>query len=292
MTDQKEHQMHHIAISSFFDPAKPWVLVPNGSFMGFFDWVPSNLRNGKWSVFAPIYIVVIIWMVFYTLPSRFEFTCSYPEPFSTAWFYNGLNFIWMSTVLITSFIKSKAGVSIIMTYTIQSWIVITARHGLTAVAPFLPKEHFLLFLNELLRFLSLVTATVTFVVWNFLIGPVIYYKFMETPKKKHDFLTFMLSFRLVQVHGFNIIFAVLNSVIIAPRKFTFIDLWCSTSFCVLYSLFYLFILDRLGVHLYPIFSPRSNYFVVTWTFAYGCYFMTYYFWNKVIDKYILIDSFQ
>ena len=230
-------------------------------------------------------------MVIYTFPSKFEYECSYPEAFSTFWFYNCINFLWMAGVLAASLIQSKAGVSIIMTYTVQSWIVITARHGLTALAPFLPKGHSLLFLNEFLRFHSLITATVTFVVWNFMIAPVIYFKFMETPKKKQGFLTFMLSFRLVQLHGFNIVFAVLNSVIISPRKFTSLDLWVSMSYAVVYSLFYLCILDRLGIHLYPVFSPRSKYFTITWTFAYGCYVIGYYFWNKVVDEYMLVDNF-
>ena len=28
-----------IKLSSFIDPTQPWVLVPNGSLLGFFDWV-------------------------------------------------------------------------------------------------------------------------------------------------------------------------------------------------------------------------------------------------------------
>ena len=254
--------------------------------------VPSNLRIGKWSAFAPVYISATVLMVIYTLPEKFQYECAYPEAFSASWLYNCMNFLWMMAILITCLIQSKAGVSIIMTYTIQSWTVITARHGLTAIAPFLPKGHTLLFFNEFLRFHSLITATVTFVVWNFMIGPVIYFKFMETPKKKKDFLNFMLSFRLIQLHGFNIVFAALNSVIITPRKFTFVDLWGTISLAVVYSLFYLLVLDRLGIHLYPVFSPRSVFFFLTWTLAYGCYFLGYYFWNKVIDSYVLVDSFQ
>jgi hypothetical protein len=28
-----------LKLSSFADPREPWVLVPNGSLLGFFDWV-------------------------------------------------------------------------------------------------------------------------------------------------------------------------------------------------------------------------------------------------------------
>lgn len=28
-----------ITLRSFIDPTQPWVLVPNGSLLGFFDWV-------------------------------------------------------------------------------------------------------------------------------------------------------------------------------------------------------------------------------------------------------------
>jgi hypothetical protein len=41
-----------IKLSSFIDPREPWVLVPDGNLLGFFHWVPKNLRVGPWSHLA------------------------------------------------------------------------------------------------------------------------------------------------------------------------------------------------------------------------------------------------
>ncbi len=33
-----------LGLGSFFDLSKPWVLVPNGSLLGLFDWVSLNIE--------------------------------------------------------------------------------------------------------------------------------------------------------------------------------------------------------------------------------------------------------
>ena len=37
-----------IKLSSFVDPTQPWVLVPNGSLLGFFDWVSESDVHDEW----------------------------------------------------------------------------------------------------------------------------------------------------------------------------------------------------------------------------------------------------
>jgi hypothetical protein len=34
-----------IKLSSFIDPREPWVMVPNGSLLGFFDWVSMKFTS-------------------------------------------------------------------------------------------------------------------------------------------------------------------------------------------------------------------------------------------------------
>ena len=44
--------------SRLVDPAEPWVLVENGSFLGYFDWLPEKYRVGPWSIAAICYLTV------------------------------------------------------------------------------------------------------------------------------------------------------------------------------------------------------------------------------------------
>jgi hypothetical protein len=41
---------------------------------------------------------------------------------------------------------------------------------------------------------------------------------------------------------------------------------------VAYLLFYTMVLDRVGVHLYPIFSPRNSYCILVWSAVLGAYY--------------------
>ena len=142
-------------------------------------------------------------------------------------------------------------------------------------------------LYKMLRFHALFTATVTFVMWNFLIAPFVYLFAMNTPSKRRQFINWSFSFNLVQLHGFNIVFAVVNTILLSEsrtiQKFTFRDLWTALCFALMYSLFYVLVLDRFGVHLYPVFSPRSNFVVVTWSMVFGMLYATYAGWNHLID---------
>ncbi len=59
-------------------------------------------------------------------------------------------------------------------------------------------------------------------------------------------------------------------------------LWCAMLVGVIYALFYLLVLDRLGVHLYPIFSPRTHWCAVAYSVFVGLYFGAFRGWNAII----------
>ena len=286
-------------VSLYFDRNNPWILVQNGSLMGYFDWVPLSLRLGPWSPLAPIYLTLVCAAVVYTVPGRLfdasdehegQFT---QAAFSCTWYYNTLACAWMSYILyrITRPAgKGGGGLFVLCTYTVQSWAVLVIRHALAVILPFLPptiSSHALMKLYNVLRFHALFTATVTFVMWNFLIAPFVYLFAMNTAAKRQQFIKWSFSFNLVQLHGFNIVFAVVNTVILAERstiqRFHFRDLWVALCFAFMYSLFYVLVLDRFGVHLYPIFSPRSHYVVITWSMVFGMLYATYAGWNYLME---------
>lgn len=159
--------------------------------MGFFDFVPKHLRVGPWCTAAPIYMSIVVAKLVYWMPQTESFylddevLSTHPLAYTATWLYNFVVFFWMKFVLLRTL--SLRGPGVMATYTIQSWMMLTIRHGLSALAPFLPRQHFLLWFNEILRFPSLATATITFCYWNFLIAPVIYYNIKDGEKKKAFF---------------------------------------------------------------------------------------------------------
>eukprot|EP01082_Thalassiosira_pseudonana_P004455 g4053.t1 g4053 contig15:242563-243047(+) len=99
------NSIQDISFLKFFDPNSPWVLVNEGSLMGFFDFVPKYLRVGPWTAVAPIYITIIVSKLIYWMPERETFSLddeilsSHPIEYSTYWIYNIVVFLWMKLVL-------------------------------------------------------------------------------------------------------------------------------------------------------------------------------------------------
>eukprot|EP00559_Dactyliosolen_fragilissimus_P006986 CAMPEP_0184856032 /NCGR_PEP_ID=MMETSP0580-20130426/1194_1 /TAXON_ID=1118495 /ORGANISM="Dactyliosolen fragilissimus" /LENGTH=277 /DNA_ID=CAMNT_0027350797 /DNA_START=15 /DNA_END=845 /DNA_ORIENTATION=- len=208
-----------INISSFLSPT-PWVLVPNGSFMGFFDGVPAKLRTGPWSNFAPISILLVLFYLIHSCPDietyledkrSYSTTSSYPSVMSPLWCYNVLACVFMTSLYV--YCSFKRTPFIIVTYTVLSWLMNALRHGINATAPFLTDGHPLLVLNELLRLPALLSATTTFVVWWLLLFPFMMLHVMNTTKKRKDFINWNFEPRMVQLHLCNIIYSIMNTLI-------------------------------------------------------------------------------
>lgn len=127
------------------DPNEPWVLVEEGSFLGYFDWVPRPLRVGPWSVAAICYLFAIpyataVALLHYSkdpwasIHENHEIL-QYPGIGSPEWTYNFVAFLWMIYVnylIIIGPLSYKAW----STYTVQSWTLLWIRHGLCILAPF------------------------------------------------------------------------------------------------------------------------------------------------------------
>jgi len=146
-----------------------------------------------------------------------------------------------------------------------TWTILNIRYGLAVVYPFLNQSNSLLIsILELSRLPMLLMCTMTFVVWNFILMPIIYF-FMDDEQKRKKFLSYFTSFRLIQIHVFNLAFAYFNGNVVSPQRLLkFADFLTSWIIVVVYILWYLLVLDRLGVHLYPIFSPRNSWMIAVW----------------------------
>lgn len=283
---------------------RPWLLVPNGSLLGSFDWVPESLRVGPWSTLTVPYLMMhlylmalfTIWILdhdksetvrFATTNLNLATTTTWPylqddyQAYTMAWYYNVIGFVWMSLVSLQVF--RVAGVFPWVTFTMHSWTLLQLRHLLSALVPLISKEtvYYTLVLNcaESIRFVAMSAALITFVFWNCFIGPAIYI-FLQRDEQRAAFIQYFTSWRLVQLHVFNIVYAIINGMYASPRRLLdAYDFYVAAVFATCYLLFYLLVLDRMGVHLYPIYSPRTPWVALTLTMNMVCYGATFWLWR-------------
>jgi hypothetical protein len=160
------------------DPAKPWVVVENGSLLGYFDYVPETLRVGPWSPLAPAMLFSMVYMVTYGLVLTYrsiEFemddddpSSSYPPVLSPWWYYHVLGFLWISWISIKVWF-GPVGPYAWATFTMWSWTILQLRHFLAAVAPWLQPKSMGMQLLELLHYPMLMMHSMTFVIWNLIL---------------------------------------------------------------------------------------------------------------------------
>ncbi len=284
------------SITDLIDPTKPWVLTDSGSLLGFFDFVPRHLREGPWSLtatlglFAIMYSLVIILIganVLHTpvkeggsIWDEFALANDAYLPYTVSWFYNVVIFFWMTFVAYLVQTESTLNSLAWVSFTLWSWTIITLRHGLCALAPFSPQVRVF---AEILRLPVLLSASVTFGVWNFVLMPAIIFVFIKDSERRWNFIKFATGFRLTQLHVFNIVFAVLNSAWSQPiRPLHLGDLDAIFVYMSIYLIWYYFVLDRLGIHLYPIFSPRASWVIFSWLLVVGLCIYGYHWWRSYL----------
>lgn len=100
--------LNQISIYDFINPNKSWVLVANGSFCNFFDFVPPFLRTGPWTLPNLIFIFCMTYGLTFRaiqlyatvgLPEWKEtFTNNYYNAFTIPWMLNLLGLCWTSYV--------------------------------------------------------------------------------------------------------------------------------------------------------------------------------------------------
>jgi len=271
---------------------RPWVIVPNGSFGGHFDWVPVEFRVGPWSMQAVCYWTVLWYSVILTgcyyatqTEPLQEYSAKmllqqYPAAFTIKWWYNFVGCEWMTFIMYVLLVHSPMGYRVWSTFTVLSWTLLAVRHGLCVALPWYPS---LLNTVEWMRFPCALCHTVVFTIWNFVLVPFLLKVAMkDDEEKRRNFIKFIFSFRLFNLHVVNIVLCVLHTCwATPPRKLTYADLYAACVGMVLYMTFYLYALDRLGVHFYPIFSPRKGKMVLaSWTGSIVLYLATFYGWRR------------
>ena len=97
---------------------------------------------------------------------------------------------------------------------------------------------------------------------------------MLDAKGRRGFMKFNANGLLINIHLINLPLSLLD-VYVHPRSLTPFDLWLAFAAAFLYVLFYLNVLDRRGLHIYIIMSPRTALFAVSVLLVTGIYLGAY-----------------
>jgi hypothetical protein len=294
-----------ISVTDLLNPNNPWILDEEGGFLTMFNFVPKHLRSGPWSVTATLALFGIMYLLAIVLiAAHVKYGCNddhsdeygamgvmsvmddfhlapdaYPA-YTVGWCYNAVAFFWMVHVARLVWTESSLSTVAWVSFTLWSWTIVTLRHGLCALAPFVPSVRVAC---EILRLPVLLSASVTSGVWNLVLMPVIAFLLIEDETRRRGFFAYMTGFRLTQLHVFNVVYAVLNGYYFQPRRPLHLgDLDAIAVYMTVYMVWYYFVLDRIGIHLYPIFSPRAPWVVGSWASIIAICWGGYRFWRGIL----------
>lgn len=285
-----------LSLWDFVDPSKPWVFGDGKSaFDGFFNFIPRHYRYGPWHVGSSLmlgalaYVLVLgaTWMRLHPPNDRgwmslYNIGDEHYQPFTTPWYATLAIFLWMMFICWNVMFVSPMGKAAWISFTLWSWTTVTIRHGLLVLAPWLTSVRVA---AEILRFPGLLSASITTVVWNFVLFPAIAIFYIDDAEQRKKFIGYFTNFRLTQLHVFNIFFAVANGAILEPQRPLHLgDLTAGIVMLVIYMLFYFCILDRLGIHLYPIFSPRTPIAIPSLLIVIGACVGGFSFWKGMLPQ--------
>lgn len=260
---------------TLFQSRKWHIYNNNGSYKGWFDWIPQWMRVGYWSPATTLFLVLFYSSLFWYKPQPLVFPVETSPILSENLNANlwrnadAIVFIWGIFVFLYGSRNFEGMCGICLSYTGWSWNILTARAGLEFVAPFLGDGKFgrtVAVMGSALRFPAFLAAVITFFLWNFVLMPLIYFASMKSneTEKRAGFLRFCFSFFMINVHILNLPLAMVNIVYGAyPRLFTTSDLWIAYFILMMYMLLYVFVMDRLGLHLYPFICLRSAWCIVS-----------------------------
>ena len=265
--------------------------------------VPVKLRVGPWSPLASAYLVVVTCTLAYggiwwsgQQEQAHKNVAVIQSPMTPSnmhssywWYYNVCGFVWMMYISYLVLV-GPAGWNAWATYSMWSWSVVMIRHGLASLEPWMGDSLLLAKLLQYTLLPSLNMATITTCMWNFIVGPAVYFFFLKTRQQREKFLSYFTSFRLTQIHVFVLAYAVVNGMSTPSPEFTFGDLYMAVLVTFWYMLLYLLVLDRIGVHLYPIFSPRTHWCVVIWSGMWCFHVLVYWLWKEILLRYIKSEN--
>jgi hypothetical protein len=280
-----------------------WLIFDNdGSFNGWFDWLPLWMRVGYWNPLVVVVLVVVYVSIVWFKPQPLEFSPfvleklggeegSYVMGMPKATAIDLAIFSWGIIVMIQAKISLGSIRAFPISFTGWSWLLLTSRAGLEFSAWAASKHNFdqiaskLATVGSSIRLVAISNACVVCTVWNLVLLPIIYFKSVPPGEKRTNFIKFNFGFFMTNIHILNFPLAFANILSgDRVRLFNESDLWVAYLVIVLYSVGYFFIMDRLGLHFYPIFNPRTIFSIVSIVAVLGLYWKLFHSWNNYITQ--------
>ena len=111
-----------------------WHILDNeGSYKGWFDWVPRKLRVGPWSPAAPLFLVAIFGAMYVYKPET-NLPIKAPPVFTAWWWVNVATCVW--SLVLVAYATTDKNLSIwpfVISYTGWSWSILGLRAGCSAL---------------------------------------------------------------------------------------------------------------------------------------------------------------
>ncbi len=201
-------------------------------------------------------------------------------------------FLWGVFVAVYAKVNMGSIWWLFISFTGWSWTLLTLRAGLEFGAWVASSITFqnaiamkLAVWGSSLRFVAVTNASIVCTIWNVVLLPVIYFVSLPPGEKRENFRKFNFGFFMTNIHVLNFPMAVVNTVYgTRVRVFTMSDLWVSYFVLGLYSILYFFVMDRIGLHFYPILCPRTAFCVVSIAGILGLKYHLFLKWNELISS--------
>lgn len=259
------------------------------------------MRVGYWNPFVVLVLAVVYTAIVWFKPRPLEFSAfvldkldgdggDYVLGMPKATAIDLAIFTWGIAVVVRAKISLSSLGAFPISFTGWSWILLTSRAGLEFSAWAAATLNFGNLASKLattgssIRLVAIANACVVFAVWNFILLPIMYFRAIPAGEKRRNFLKFNFGFFMTNIHILNFPLAFINILSGSRvRLFTVSDLWVAYLVVVLYSMLYFFVMDRFGMHFYPIFNPRTAFSIVSIVAVLGLYWQLFQGWNKYIS---------
>lgn len=291
--------------------------------MIFLEKVPAWLKKGPWSPVAHLVILAFLGYILltyeYAVASRAEIYDVHSIHFaqnrqaqlgSKIWLqcYRLIGGIYM--ISITAFVVYMSGFWPLASYTITSWNLATIRllasfvgrlnYGFSPHFQFIAGNDWSLILKmfyiinlsmlsfvnltfyaDVVRLPALIGCSITVIVWWTVLVPVIS-AYMPDGEARKKFGAFNKTFPLLNLHLFNLPLCAIE-FLACERCLTYFDFWVSLAVAFLYIMFYLNVLDALGLHFYIVFTPRTAWCIIPYSMILLSYYGLYLGWNHILS---------
>lgn len=206
-----------------------WLIYDNdGSFNGWFDWLPLHLRVGYWSPFVVLTLFFCYTAIFVFKPDPLEFPPSvlfaldeevaYFMGMPKATAVDLLISVWGVVVVVVAKIKLGSMGAFPISFTGWSWLLLTTRAGLEFMAwAAFTNNHSrvassLATMGSSIRLVTITNACVVCTIWNFILFPLIYFKSVPAGEKRQNFVKFNFGFFMTNIHILNFPLSCLNII--------------------------------------------------------------------------------